>query len=475
MAHALRPVLPDHGQERGGARRRRVLLLHRLPRAPGLPADTPYFHAQYRQEFPPAAGRNYLLLSAEGDGHFVGTNLSVLQRALGWWGEGDDMIRIDGESRPSLHGTGSEDYFSDAWGMREGQSLFYGCPLQEEDFQAGSKATRLPLPRPRSHPVPKIDRSDDRARPRERPRGLPVFGRLLVSDRAPSGIPGPPARRGEAPVRLRAAGELRPPGVGRSRAGPLRPLRRRRRRVEPERATPGRGPVLVLWRLGRALPFLRTDGAAAGAKAEFRFPVEVRDLYDIEVHFLKGPAAGSFRVLGTRLEGYAREPGLGSVVLAEPAPRAGFERARLRGRGQGRAERGERPLLRRLRPPARRAPVHRRMEPRRTVRGGRHGRPARRSIRPRRRRRRHEAMRARAASGSAGGPSRPTLRATSGSTVGSNPTKRPSSTPPPGSFRRTTGPRPCSSGATTASGSGSTARSSTPIRRTGPRSPTSTG
>jgi hypothetical protein len=117
---------------------------------PDLPADTPTFHAQYRQEFPPEARRNYLLLEAEGAGHYVGCNLSVLQRAMGWWGEGDDMIRVDGESKPSLHGTGSEDYFSDAWGMREGRGLFYGCPLQEEDFQAGSKATvyRFHVPDP---------------------------------------------------------------------------------------------------------------------------------------------------------------------------------------------------------------------------------------------------------------------------------------------------------------------------------------
>jgi hypothetical protein len=115
-----------------------------------LPADAAYFHAQYRQEFPPDPKRDYLLLAAEGAGHYVGCNMSVLQRAMGWWGEGDDRIRVDGESEPSLHGTGSEDYFSDAWGMRQGQSLFYGCPLQEEDFQAGAKATvyRFHIPDP---------------------------------------------------------------------------------------------------------------------------------------------------------------------------------------------------------------------------------------------------------------------------------------------------------------------------------------
>lgn len=106
-----------------------------------LPVNTPYFHAQYRQEIPCAPDRNYLILDASGKGHYVGCNLSILQRTMGWWGEGDDMIFIDGEEIPSLHGTGSEDYFSDAWGMRESENLFYGCPLQEPDFKSGAKAT----------------------------------------------------------------------------------------------------------------------------------------------------------------------------------------------------------------------------------------------------------------------------------------------------------------------------------------------
>jgi len=106
-----------------------------------LPENTPYFHAQYRQDMPCQPNGNYLILDAKGQGHYVGCNLSILQRAPGWWGEGDDMIYIDGETKPTFNGTGSEDYFCDAWGMRQAQSLFYGCPLQEEDFETGSKAT----------------------------------------------------------------------------------------------------------------------------------------------------------------------------------------------------------------------------------------------------------------------------------------------------------------------------------------------
>jgi hypothetical protein len=116
----------------------------------GLPRDIPYFHAQYRQEMPCQPDKNYLICETSGRGHYVGCNLSILQRAMGWWGEGDDMIYVDGEEFPSLYGTGSEDYFSDAWGMREDENLFYGCPIQESDFQVGSKATvyRFHIPDP---------------------------------------------------------------------------------------------------------------------------------------------------------------------------------------------------------------------------------------------------------------------------------------------------------------------------------------
>jgi len=32
-----------------------------------------------------------------------------------WYGEGDDMILIDGDEKPTLHGTGTEDYFNTSW------------------------------------------------------------------------------------------------------------------------------------------------------------------------------------------------------------------------------------------------------------------------------------------------------------------------------------------------------------------------
>lgn len=62
---------------------------------------------------------NYVILEAEGDGIYVGCNLNVdvfERQNNDWYGEGDDMIVIDGEPwPPRLHGTGTEDYFNTAF------------------------------------------------------------------------------------------------------------------------------------------------------------------------------------------------------------------------------------------------------------------------------------------------------------------------------------------------------------------------
>jgi hypothetical protein len=86
---------------------------------PQLPDDTLYFHAQYRQSAPcvpvVASGpkinldgkQNYVYLETRGRGHLMGVTLGVLQNANGWWGEGDDMIFVDDESKPVITGTGN--------------------------------------------------------------------------------------------------------------------------------------------------------------------------------------------------------------------------------------------------------------------------------------------------------------------------------------------------------------------------------
>ncbi len=128
-----------------------------------LPADTLYFHAQFRQAQPNlgwtnqwqsngdpsvedkknlTGDGNYIWLEATGRGHFLGVTMSVLQNQDGWWGEGDDMFFIDGETRPSIAGTGSEDYFLGAFDF--GRSSFsyrlFGAPVKGEE-RAGSRSS----------------------------------------------------------------------------------------------------------------------------------------------------------------------------------------------------------------------------------------------------------------------------------------------------------------------------------------------
>ena len=120
-----------------------------------LPADAMYFHAQYRQAAPctphtgtklnPDGQNNYVYCETRGRGHLMGVTLGVLQNADGWWGEGDDMIFVDDESKPAIIGTGSEDYFLGSWnfGGRDGAVPFahrmYGAPLIEAPEHTGGR------------------------------------------------------------------------------------------------------------------------------------------------------------------------------------------------------------------------------------------------------------------------------------------------------------------------------------------------
>ena len=100
-------------------------------KVPELPADTRYFHARYHQELPVVAGRFYPVLEIDGEGHYVGTVFSVVQAEPGWFGEGDEWIFVDGAAEPSIIGTGTEDYFNDAWSLRVDTGPYAGVTVAE--------------------------------------------------------------------------------------------------------------------------------------------------------------------------------------------------------------------------------------------------------------------------------------------------------------------------------------------------------
>jgi hypothetical protein len=97
-----------------------------------LAKDTPYFYAQYRQEYPVEQGKDYVLLDTKGKGHYVGTVMSVRTRSPAWFGEGDEKIYLDGEAKASIWGTGTEDYFLSAWGLKKTSTPYFGVPCFDQ-------------------------------------------------------------------------------------------------------------------------------------------------------------------------------------------------------------------------------------------------------------------------------------------------------------------------------------------------------
>jgi hypothetical protein len=105
---------------------------------PKLPADLGRFHAWYNHVLThaPAEGENewellgpqgknldgrdnYVFADIKGRGHLVGVNYYVNSPGPMWYGEGDEMVFIDGEALPSINGTGTEDYFNTSWSPKE--------------------------------------------------------------------------------------------------------------------------------------------------------------------------------------------------------------------------------------------------------------------------------------------------------------------------------------------------------------------
>lgn len=133
-----------------------------------LPDDAGYLHTEFRRVNPfggwagdtqtlsqtgaainkerQAWNDNYVILETTGRGHYMGCNLSVTNyfnppNGDNWWGEGDDMIWVDGYKwPPDLHGTGTEDYFNQAWGTQANAFLRNGTSYydrQKTGFHGG--------------------------------------------------------------------------------------------------------------------------------------------------------------------------------------------------------------------------------------------------------------------------------------------------------------------------------------------------
>jgi len=103
-----------------------------------LPANSGRFHAWYNHEVTEALpggenewgtlgaegnnlnGKgNYLFADIKGKGQFVGVNYYVNCPTTMWYGEGDEMVFLDGDTLPTFNGTGTEDFFNMSWCPKE--------------------------------------------------------------------------------------------------------------------------------------------------------------------------------------------------------------------------------------------------------------------------------------------------------------------------------------------------------------------
>ncbi|MBZ4187476.1 glycoside hydrolase family 172 protein [Niabella beijingensis] len=120
-----------------------------------LPPHTGRFHAWYNKQLtmpadsvenehwmfggnpPNKDGKaNYVIADIKGKGHFVGVNYYVHSPTPYWYGEGDDMLFIDGDTLPTMNGTGTEDYFNTSWGAPKQPygSPYFGYAKVNEDI-----------------------------------------------------------------------------------------------------------------------------------------------------------------------------------------------------------------------------------------------------------------------------------------------------------------------------------------------------
>lgn len=91
-----------------------------------------YFHGSWRHEpnikTMPRSDWNYITL--KGRGVYVGDTLTIWNPKQIWWGEGDAKIWVDGESFPSIFGTGTEDYYAYSYGGQNRR--FYEHPFHAQ-------------------------------------------------------------------------------------------------------------------------------------------------------------------------------------------------------------------------------------------------------------------------------------------------------------------------------------------------------
>lgn len=99
--------------------------------------DMLYFHAYWSRTRATEPGRAFAVLPrVEGKGRYLGAIITTFtdpDYGKTWWGEGETRIFLDGDrTRPTLVGTGTEDYIGTGWGQGKYVDRFQGAPVADE-------------------------------------------------------------------------------------------------------------------------------------------------------------------------------------------------------------------------------------------------------------------------------------------------------------------------------------------------------
>src|SRR5690606_7113806 len=94
------------------------------------PADARLrFRASVRIEDPCKVFDLPLLETTAGPGRIVGCVLNIDTPRAEWWGRGDHKVWLDGETFPSLLGTGTDGYFGNVEGLAQVGRALHGASL----------------------------------------------------------------------------------------------------------------------------------------------------------------------------------------------------------------------------------------------------------------------------------------------------------------------------------------------------------
>ncbi|MCK5173587.1 MAG: DUF2961 domain-containing protein, partial [Planctomycetes bacterium] len=265
-----------------------------------------YFHANWRYEYPlatrPRQDWNYI--EARGRGVYMGDTLTVMNPVVGWWGEGDEKIWVDGDTFPSHFGTGTEDYYGYAWGGHA--TAFYERPFHAQ-IVAGANKTHGYNVQTRTRALDaipfkeKIKLDMEVWHPREVETAYAVgtywygfggvkFNRGAESAQARRTIPQPPPAP-PAPERPRRAAAG--PGLAQKVPGAIEFEGLKPAKVSDGAQVLERGVKALRWSGGKQL-LIR--GSKAGDFVEFEIDAEDGGERKLLFHGTKGPNYGKCRL-----------------------------------------------------------------------------------------------------------------------------------------------------------------------------------